>query len=61
MLDKPHFVSAVFLDQAALKCQLPLEDGQGSAGLERDAGTDSTRPLARWQIKVSYFLFVLLS
>lgn len=58
MLDEPHFVPALFLDQGALRCQLPLEDGQVPAGRGSDAGTDSSRPLARWQIKVSYFRFL---
>lgn len=60
LLDKPHFVPAVFLDQAALECQLPLEDSQVPEGPERSAGTDTSRPLARWQIKVSCFCFMML-
>lgn len=54
LLDKPQFVPAVFLGEAALGCQLPLEDSQLPAGPEPGA-TATTRPLARWQIKVSRF------
>ncbi|XP_037532442.1 von Willebrand factor D and EGF domain-containing protein [Nematolebias whitei] len=46
VLDAPRFVPATFLNEAALRCRLPLEDIWTPAG----AGTG---PLARWQIKVS--------
>lgn len=61
MPDKPQFVPAVFLDQAAMECQLPLEEGRVPAGPEpdADAAADTSRPLARWQIKVSRFRFLL--
>lgn len=42
-----------------MECQLPLEDGRVPAGPEPDAATDTSRPLARWQIKVSRFRFLL--
>ncbi|KAL7394229.1 hypothetical protein ABVT39_022612 [Epinephelus coioides] len=51
VLDEPQFVLAVFLDVTALECQLPLEDSRAPAGL--DLETVTSRPLARWQIKVS--------
>uniref|UniRef100_A0A672Z0B3 Si:dkey-30e9.7 n=1 Tax=Sphaeramia orbicularis TaxID=375764 RepID=A0A672Z0B3_9TELE len=51
VLDEPQFVLATFLDEMALECQLPLEDGQAPAGPNRV--TVASRPLARWQIKVS--------
>ncbi|XP_068425269.1 von Willebrand factor D and EGF domain-containing protein isoform X1 [Clinocottus analis] len=51
VLDEPQFVLAVFLDVTALECQLPLEDSRAPAGL--DLETETNRPLARWQIKVS--------
>lgn len=59
LLDKPQFVPAVFLDQAAMECQLPLEEGRVPAGPAPDAATDTSRPLARWQIKVSRLCFLL--
>ncbi|KAI3360400.1 hypothetical protein L3Q82_002310 [Scortum barcoo] len=51
LLDEPQFVLAVFLDMTALKCQLPPEDSWAPVGL--DLETVTSRPLARWQIKVS--------
>ncbi|XP_051813003.1 von Willebrand factor D and EGF domain-containing protein [Acanthochromis polyacanthus] len=51
VLDEPQFVLATFLDVTALECQLPLEDSRTSAGV--DLKTVTSRPLARWQIKVS--------
>lgn len=44
-----------------MECQLPLEEGRVPAGPEpdADAATDTSRPLARWQIKVSRFRFLL--
>ncbi|XP_056299805.1 von Willebrand factor D and EGF domain-containing protein isoform X2 [Pseudoliparis swirei] len=51
VLDEPQFVLAVFLDVTALECQLPLVDSRGPAG--PDLETETNRPLARWQIKVS--------
>lgn len=57
LLENPHFVPAIFLDQATLECPLPLDDSQVPAGPQRDTGTDTSRPLARWQIKVSCLLF----
>ena len=51
ILDEPQFVLATFLDVTALECQLPLEDSRTPAGL--DVETATSRPLARWQIKVS--------
>lgn len=52
VLDEPQFVLAIFLDVTALECQLPLEDSRAPAGL--DLETVTSRPLARWQIKVSH-------
>ncbi|XP_034409402.1 von Willebrand factor D and EGF domain-containing protein [Cyclopterus lumpus] len=51
VLDEPHFILAVFLSVTALECQLPLVDSRAPAGL--DPETETNRPLARWQIKVS--------
>lgn len=52
VLDEPQFVRAVFLDVTALECQLPLQDGRAPADL--DLESTKNRPLARWQIKVSW-------
>uniref|UniRef100_A0A3Q3M3D0 von Willebrand factor D and EGF domains n=1 Tax=Mastacembelus armatus TaxID=205130 RepID=A0A3Q3M3D0_9TELE len=51
VLDEPQFVLATFMDVTALECLLPLEDSQAPTVL--DLGTETNRPLARWQIKVS--------
>ncbi|XP_028281558.1 von Willebrand factor D and EGF domain-containing protein [Parambassis ranga] len=51
VLDEPQFVLANFLDVTALECRLPLEDSRSPAGKELE--TAASRPLARWQIKVS--------
>ncbi|KAL6109603.1 vwde [Pungitius sinensis] len=51
LLDKPRFVPAVFLNVTALECQLPPDDSWTPAG--RHPETETERPLARWQIKVS--------
>uniref|UniRef100_A0A3Q3BCJ2 von Willebrand factor D and EGF domains n=1 Tax=Kryptolebias marmoratus TaxID=37003 RepID=A0A3Q3BCJ2_KRYMA len=46
VLDAPRFVSAIFLNETALECQLPPEDGPAPAG-------GGNGPVARWQIRVS--------
>uniref|UniRef100_A0A3Q3VQH7 Uncharacterized protein n=1 Tax=Mola mola TaxID=94237 RepID=A0A3Q3VQH7_MOLML len=42
VLDKPQFVPAVFLDETALECQLPLENGRTPGGLDPETATNRT-------------------